>query len=98
MCALLTHSDTVSIEGSYSMQTYIAIEQKSSWILKPKESEFSRGRKKKGKSKIHPPIHGTANIGGKGSGISARSQKNTFLKLKKKLIKVKIEKRKKKKT
>ena len=67
------------------MQTYIATGQKSSWILKPKESEFSRGRKKKkGKSKIHPPIHGGANTGGKGSGISAKSQKNTFLKLKKK--------------
>ena len=67
------------------MQTYIAIEQKSSWILKPKESEFQEGgkKKKKGKSKIHPPIHGNANTGGKGSGISARSQKNTFLKLKK---------------
>ena len=45
---------------------------------------FKREEKKKGKSKIHPPIHGGANTGGKGSGISAKSQKNTFLKLKKK--------------
>ena len=47
MCVLHTNSDTVSIEESYSRQTYIAIGQKSSWILEPKESEFSRGRKRK---------------------------------------------------
>ena len=48
-----------------------------------KNQNFQEGGKKKGKSKIHPPIHGSTNTGGKGSGISARSQKNTFLKLKK---------------
>lgn len=85
LCVLHTNSDTVSMEESYSMQTYIAIGAKVQLDLKAKRIRIFK-REEKSKSKIHPPVHGGANKQEAKDQEFLPKVRKTLLKLKKKLI------------
>ena len=88
-----TTSGTASLEKGSPCQCVLP-EGKIPIISSSQEDwNFQEAGKENSKSKIQPPIHGNVSIGGEESGISAQSQKNTFLRQEKKKERKKIKRK-----